>query len=240
MLTYITGEPALVAVPLARDGEPFLADDGSLSWVVRDHEGLIIPGQGGALDAADTQVLVSVPALVNTIAAGRQFEKRFLTVNGTSAAVPFRITIPYRVSEWLNHTVSEDAVRAFIGTDSGELPDVEIDLPAAYYEISTLVGGVNLKNALNDGGNLERLANNAIKGQAVLNALPGMQARMSKREEDGVMKVERFQIDFDAIALAAKRLIAAAIRDVGLIDDNASAPTLFMLTTPTPDPVTGA
>jgi hypothetical protein len=128
-------------------------------------------------------------------------------------------------------------VRAFIGTDIGELPDAEIDLVAAYYDLTTLVGVTTLATALSSGTELEIRSNDAIKAIAVLRALPGVRQRMLKRAEDGTLKSERFTIDFDRLAADAAALIARAVNEVGGVD--AVAPVIFVLAGPATDPVTG-
>ena len=236
MLTFITGEDVTVAVPLQRDGEPFLADENSVTWSLRDHTGAIALAGQIPLDATDTSITVLIPAAENTILAGRRFEKRFLIVKGTVEAQDFQIQVPYRITPWLNHTVTTDAVRAFIGTFAqGELPDGDIDLMSAYYDIADVVGDDVLEVALGSGGQVETTANDAIKAAAVLRVLPGMQARLSKREEDGVMKVERFPVDLDKIAAEARSIITRAVRLVSGVDDTATPPSLIVLTQPTPE-----
>lgn len=239
MLTFVQGEAVTITVPFARDGEPFLADAGSVSWSLRDQNGILMSGylDQDPVEATDTFAIITVPSLANAVAVDRIFEKRFVVVRGTRDAVPFQAQVAYRLAPWLNHTVTADAVRAFIGTDAGELPDAEIDLVAAYF---TLAAGLpSLADALASGTRSEQVANDALKGQAVLDVLPGLRQRMSKREEDGTMKVERFEIDFDKLAADATHLVAAAGVVIGLFDDTLTAPVLFILGSPTTDPVTG-
>lgn len=239
MLTFVQGEDLTITVPLTRDGEPFVADAGSVRWSLRDHTGQTVLTNQTLPDTEDTALRIPVAASNNNISGVRQFEKRSITVRGTVDDEAFVLGVQYRLTAWLNHSVSCDAVRAFIGTDAGELPDSEIDLVAAYFEIQDVIGETALTEALDSGLRLEQIANDAIKARAVLAVLPGMQARMSKREEDGTMKVERFAIDFDKLAAEAQRLIRLAAREVGLIDDAATVPTLFVLAGRTVDEVTG-
>lgn len=231
----------MIAVPLARDGEPFLADTGSVSWSLRLHDGTLDPARTNVAftNLSDTTLLILVPAVANALAVGRLFEKRTVVVRGLHGGQPFVATTQYRLAPWLNHSVTNDLVRAFIGTDAGELPDADIDLVAAYYDLATLVGVDTLATALSSGTELEIRANDAIKGIAVLRALPGVRQRMLKRAEDGTLKSERFAIDFDKLAADAAALVTRAGLEVGGIDDTAVAPVIFILAGPTTDPVTG-
>lgn len=241
MLTYTQGEIATVAVPFTRDGEPFVPDAGTVSWTLRGTDGTVMTGYvDQPLTTTDTTVLIEVPSLANSVSLTKRFEKRFLVVKGLVDGDPFQIQTAYQLTAWLNHTVTPDAVRSFVGTDTGELADIDIDIVGAYFEIADMVGEARLTEALSSGLAAEAIANKAIKGQAVLNALPGLRQRMAKRNEDGTLKVERFAIDFDALAADAGRLVAAANVTIGLFDDTDTVPVLFVLATPTIDVMTNA
>lgn len=231
----------MIAVPLARDGEPFLADANSVTWSLRGHDGLLDAARTNVAYAGvnDTTLLIAVPAAANAMTIGRLFEKRTVVVRGLRDGEPFIAAAQYRLAPWLNHSVTTDLVRAFIGTDAGELPDADIDLVAAYYDLATLVGVDTLATTLSSGTELEIRANDAIKGIAVLRVLPGVRQRMLKRAEDGTLKSERFAIDFDKLAADAAALVTRAGIEVGGIDDTAVAPIIFILAGPTTDPVTG-
>lgn len=239
MLTHVAGEEVRITVPFTRDGEPFLADDLSVSWSLRGHDGsMLLTGQA-PYDASDTRADILIPGSVTSITAPRRFEKRFLIVSGTDNDVNFSITVPFRVAPWLNTSVTNAAVRSFIGTDEGELPDADIDIISAYYMLIDQLGDAAFEAALESGDRSEIIANNAIMGMAVIQTLPGLRARMSKKESDGNMTVERFPIDFDRIEADALRAIAAATRSIGGFDDTSTTRTLFVVGTPSPDPVTG-
>lgn len=229
----------MIAVPLARDGEPFLADTGSVTWSLRRHDGTLDPARTNVAftNLSDTTLLIPVPLAANAIDSGRLFEKRTVVVRGLRGGQPFTATTQYRLAPWLNHSVTPDLVRAFIGTDLGELPDAEIDLVAAYYDLSTLIDADTLATALSSGTELEIRSNDAIKGLAVLRALPGVRQRMLKRAEDGTLKSERFTIDFDRLAADAAALVSRAVTEVGGVE--AVDPVLFILAGPATDLITG-
>lgn len=240
MLTFHAGQSTVVAVPLTRDGEPFLADAGA-KWTLRDHAGLPMPAYTDQVvaDVSDTTLVLNVPALAQTIDSSRLFEKRFLVVSGTTDGTPFETTLVYRIIAWLNYSVTVDDVRSFIGIDAGELGDNDIDLVAAYMELAATAGKDTLATALSAGTRVEELANKAIKGLAVLACLPGLRQRISKKAEDGSMKVERFTVDFDRLEADARKLVMDGTIALGTPEDTLTAPTLFVLVTPTTDVITG-
>lgn len=230
----------MIAVPLTRDGEPFLADDGSVTWSLRDHTGALMSGMTNvSLPSSDTTLLVEVPAAANEIAPGRQFEKRSISIKGLAEGQPFVAGAQYRITPWLNHSVTTSQIWAFIGTDAGELPEADIDITGAYFSLAEMVGETQLVEALSSGSKLEQRANDAIKGMAVLRVLPGVRQRLLKRAEDGTLKAERFAIDFNQLAADATALVTLAVREVGGLDDNVTAPTLFVLATPNFEPFPG-
>lgn len=231
----------MIAVPLIRDGEPFLADDGSVTWSLRDHTGALVAGMTNVplTSGGETTLLINVPASANEIAPGRQFEKRSISVKGLTDGQPFLAGTQYRITPWLNHSVTPSQIWAFIGTDAGELPEADIDITGAYIALSELVGETQLVEALNSGTKLEQQANDAIKGLAVLRVLPGVRQRLLKRAEDGTLKAERFAIDFNKLAEDATALVNLAVREVGGLDDAVTPPTLFVLATPNFEPFPG-
>lgn len=241
MLQVLEDAAASVAVPLLRGGEPFVADANTVRWSLRDETGAPMAGYQNQLPAsqADTIIIVDVPGAANAIPVDKRFAKRTVIVTGKIGGVEFITRSTYRVTPFLNHSVTPDAVRAFIGVSSGELPDDDIDLAKAYYEIEARVTDTVLEAALASGTVSEGIANDAIKAQAVLSALPGMRARLAKREEDGTLKLERFPVDLDMIRDDAMRLIAKADLLVPASDDTSPAPTLFVLAGPATDAITG-
>ncbi|AKU43541.1 hypothetical protein CPT_Seuss15 [Caulobacter phage Seuss] len=240
MLTFHAGQSVVVAVPLTRDGEPFLADAGA-KWTLRDHTGLPMPAytDQAVADVSDTTLIITIPSGAQTIDSSRLFEKRFVVVSGTSNAIPFEVTLAYRLVAWMNYSITADSVRSFLGVDPGELADHDIDLPAAYLELASVAGVTAVQDALNSGTRLESLANNAIKGYAALACLPGLRQRVSKKAEDGSMKVERFTVDFDRLEADARRLVMEGTTGLGTSLDDLTAPVLFVLVTPTTDVITG-
>lgn len=233
MRTFHAGDAIMITVPLTRDGEPFVGDAG-MTWSLRDQDGLLMPAYTDQpIISTDSSVKITIPALANTISAPSVFEQRSLIIKGEVGGVPFQIIRVYRITPWLNIGVIEDDIRGFIGIDAGELPDQDIDIVAAYLKLASIYAG--LPAALVSGTQDQQRANAAIKGQTVLDLLPSLPARVSKKADDGSAKVERFTIDFNQLALDAGRLV----QDVIVVTDDLSGPVLAVLSGPAVDPVTG-
>ena len=240
MLTFHAGEDVVVTVPLERDGEPFLAE--SASWSLRDQAGVSVTAYTDVslTELSDTSVQVTIPAAANVIDPAKRFEKRFIVVKGLDGnGEPFMAMTNYRLTAWLNYTVTNRDVRAYAGIDAGEFPDAAIDLVSAYFEIAYLVGEDKLTDALTSGGQKEQVANRGIVAQAVLRALPGLRQAASKKASDGSLLVERFEINWDQLELDIARDLNAVTTLVGEeAVDLTAVPTLFILAGPTTDPIT--
>lgn len=203
MLTFTAGTDLSIPVALTRNGEPFVADNHVLDWVMYNHAGIAIDSSTDVA-APDSTIFITTVSGNNTISSGHQFEKRAVLVKGLLDGQPFQIRVNYRLTPYLNFTASNDDVRTFIGIDTGELMDDEIDLAAAYYDLAAIVTTDALNTALASGTITELIVNRAIVGQAVLNLIPSFQARLSKSASDGTSSVDRFDLDFTAIANEAR------------------------------------
>lgn len=237
MKTFLASEDTTVAVPLTRNGEPFVPDNSQIFWELRGHDGAILSPKTALNGIEDSTALIVVGAVHAEITPGRNLEKRTLIVTGAAEGRPFDIRHGYRIAGFLNHSSTEADVRKFIGVDEGELPDDDIDITAAYFDVADTAGFDVLATALAGDDKTDRAANRAIVAQAVINLLPSLPARVSKKESDGTSEAERFPVDF---AELEKRARGALSRALSTISPAAAtvAPALVVLTTRT-DPLTG-
>lgn len=236
MIEVLEGDAAAIFVEFKLNGEPFVPD-ADPSWHLRDHSGAILLAETDCPTLA-TSVTLTVSGANNGITSGFRFEKRTVVVSGTNDGVPFSQRVPYRIIPWLNHTVTPDAVRSFIGLETGELPDEAIDLTEAYYTLADIVGDdATLATGLEEGGSVEQALNKGIIGSAVLAVLPSLQARISKKDADGNRSVERFDIDFEKLTEMARRLQGEAVQSLSSTVINDTLP-LIVFTSRT-DPYTG-
>jgi hypothetical protein len=195
--TFVQGTNLTIAVPLQRDGEPFVADGASVSWALHGQDGTTVAT--GTQAAPDSTVLLPIISGYNTLVGSHQFEKRFVVLNGTVGGLPFVIRFPYLLIVWNNVTATEDDVRTFIGIGPGELPNSEIDLAGAYMDVVSYTSQAIVDNALIAANESERAVNRAIVARAVLTAIPSMVARISKSESDGTIDVTRQDLDIPAL-----------------------------------------
>lgn len=210
MQAFVQGTDLAIAVPLIRDGEPFVPDGNSATWTLYGQNGQQM-ATGTLTGVTDTTVYVPTTAANNSLLEGSAFEKRFVVVSGLVGGDAFVIRQPYFLIPWINYTATPDDVRAFIGIGSGELPDSDVDLVSAYMDVCYFSTPDLVNAALISASDNERQANRAIVAQAVLLALPSLQARIAKAESDGTVDVTRFDLDFDALEERASQQLSRAL-----------------------------
>src|SRR5690606_8939185 len=138
--------------------EPVVPDANSVTFTVRDNAGqVVVDKEPVTMATASSEATVTIPADKNGV-AGR-FGQRVVTVNFTKSGRPLAMREAYRLTAWLNTTVTEDEVRNFIGVERGELPDDAVDITAAYLDVEQAVGPAALEAALASGDRQQTLAN---------------------------------------------------------------------------------
>jgi hypothetical protein len=207
---FLQGTDLTIAVPLTRDGEPFVPDANTLTWTLYGQSGQQM-ATGTLTTVTDSTAFVPVTAANNSIVAGNAFEKRTIVLSGLAGALPFVIRQAYQLIPWLNYTASADDVRTFIGIGPGELPNADIDLVSAYMDVCSYSTQAIIDAALVSANDNEREANRAIVARAVLLVIPSLQARVSKAESDGTIDVTRQDIDFNALEERASQQLSRSL-----------------------------
>lgn len=234
----LAGKDVTIWVSFQVNGDPAIPDVGSVTYTLRDHLGVEMTGQTDVpvtTDATTTGVSITLPASANTIT--QSLERRTLVVNWTKGGAPQVIRIPYWLHNWLNHSVTPDQVRSFIGINRDELPDEEIDLVRAYFKVEDLLTKTVLENALSGDPRETQLAEDAILAQAVLDLSPSLKARTAQRLTDGTIGFDRPKIDdFDLVMSRAREMLEAAISEL----TGSSTDTPIVIFGVRPDAITGA
>lgn len=237
MKTYLAGEDITLQIPLRMNGEPTVPDTGSVKLTVRDNAGQVLVNKAAVtMDVASTEAAVTILATHNALGGGR-FSNRTVIISYTKTGRPQEARLSYRLTAWLNTTVTPDDVRGFIGIDSGELPDREIDILGAYLDIENVVGQTTLTAALAGADAKQISANRMILAKAVLAQLPGLPLRISQNESNGVFSAQRPKIDLALLELRALALLADnsdLVTGITGVDQD-----LFLAPALAPDPITG-
>lgn len=241
MRDYLVGTTGSYPIHLRHGHEPVIPDSGTVKYTVRDHNGVPIPGlvDVSYVTGPTTHVLnILLPSFANTLAAGKKFERRTITVVYEKATVPYSVSVNYRVVPFLNHAVTPQSVRNFLGVNATELPDDDIDLSRAYFRASEIIGATQLVTALSSGNMDEVDANLAIEMLAVIDIIPSLRQRVAQQEQNGVKMFSRPAIkDFDALQAEAERRLQSALG--GLAINLEAEPFTLLVTTQDPDPILG-
>lgn len=240
MRTYLAATDITLVIPLRLNGEPFIPDTGTVKYTLRDGAGAVMAGFEDitvSMGVADTEAVIVVAAAQNALGSGR-FAKRTLVVKASKATRPVTFQETYRLTSWLNTTVSPQDIRNFIGIGPGELPDDAIDIVTAYFDVEDEVTEAILTEKLAGADADERSANNAILAKSVLNLIPSLQLRITQSESNGVFQATRPKINIAELEMRAQALYSDAV------DAFASrleiTGDILVTAVLSPDPITGA
>lgn len=152
--------------------------------------------------------------------------------------IPWRAVYRFRFLRPLNLMIDAAQVRSYIGLNSSELPDDDVDLVRGYLEVADLLGIEVLEEKLATVG-LDRIkANDLVLLKTVLNLGPSLDLRVAQKEGDGTLSFARFtKIDFTRILAAAAAQFGSLLAE--LLETTVADPVLLIVSSPA-DPVTGA
>lgn len=231
MIVY-EGESLTYTLPLMVGGGIVVPDEGSLSYTLYDHAGQTLE------TVSPASTTITIDGTQHSLEAGRAFEKRTLLVRFSFQGRPHSYREVYRVTPFINYSVTPQDVRAFIGIDAQELPDDAVDIFKAYV---TLNSRVDLTAALSAGTLLELKANEAICMVAVLDVVPSLLQRVMYFEADGVLQFRRHSVKtFEHIEQAARARLETLLVELTDEDPAGGAYELMTLISSTQDMVTGA
>lgn len=238
MQRYVTDGRALtIPVDIQVDGEFAVPDEGSLVYTLYDGSGAVVPGyedQDVTYDGGDI-AYVEIPKEANTTGSSSMVLRHVLIRFETNGR-PYEIRRAYVIVPWFGFTVDENDVRSYLALNAHHLPNSEIDLVQAYFEVEARLNSLNANLAdLLATGNFA--ANRAILIRAAQKALRNLEMRVAAVHRSESMVYERPDIDFEALRRSAAQDYAGAIAAAS--GQDIPAPILYTIATGT-DPVTGA
>ncbi len=240
-MDYLEDMAGSVLVPFIRNKDFEVPDVGSVYYTLFDQAGAPISGQTDVAvttTASTTKILLSFLAAIFAIDVDRRFEKRTLIVRYAVKSQPRSIRQSFRVVPYLNHSVSPDTIRAYIGINPHELPDTDVDVFIGYLMIEEVVTQAVLEAKLSSGTTAEVSANNLITYQTVLNVIPSLKLRVAQKETNGAVGFDRLaKLDIDKLEADTRAALADALNTV--TGRQVDSPVLGVFTLST-DPVTGA
>jgi len=224
---------ALSIPVLFSTGQP----DGDISWRLLGTAGDVIASGIVAVPSDAVSINLPIASEHNTLADGSLFGSRDFEWSYTVLGALVNGEERYSVEARAPYGASNAGVRAKLGVEPKDLPDGDISLIRAYVSFRGLVTAELLAAASGDAVLLS--VRDAIEAQAALNLIPTMAVRVAVSEDSGTNAYKRQAIDWGSIAESLSAIINDAIVAVNPAYDPTPSGTLFLLATPSTDPITG-
>lgn len=239
----LANEDVLLPIQFQVDGQFVVPDADSVTLTVRNDAGVKFTGFDG-LPVAVTlnNVLVTLPASINTLADGVLFGTRYVRIVFTSGGNSHSINLNYRIHHFLPILINESAVRGVVGADYEELPDEDIDIYGAYFDLLREHGAV-ISTALTAQDQAAISANRAITLKAALLAYPSLQTKLAKVEQENNTKRERMDVSFELLKMEITSALASEIATINSLVGGTTSSTvvpILQLISPTTDTITGS
>ena len=231
---FFAGENVTLNFDFKVDGE-FVVPT-SASYTLRNHAGLAV---GGAvnLTGLTTSRSIEIAASNNTLANGALYENRYVLVTFVHNGRSHTVVQPYKITSFVPIAATPTDVRRLTGLAENELPDAEIDILSAYFQLFDSFG-TDFSGQLTATTFKNRQANEAIALQAAVDVAVSFPLRVpvSARSEDSQF-ARVATLDFAAMELELRRKLQQALTAVISVEE--TTVEVFSVATPT-DPVTGA
>lgn len=222
------------------DGEYVVPDVASVFYSAYDNAGVVITGHNNVAVTTNTStqyVSIAMPSGVQTVAGGKLFEHRRVTVDYLYLGKSYSMVQSYLVTPALNHHITPRDVISYLAIKDGEILEPEVELTPAYFEVRDSVGASAFDAALISGGMTQLRINDAIKFTAALRLIATIELRALRRVGGDSLNFARFdKIDFPGIKLSIQSDLSSALQDMG---SSADTPSLLVLSDPD-DVFTGA
>lgn len=201
----------------------------SATYSVRKSDGTVLAT--GQMPAAATNEALVVAAANNGLTGGNEFEQRFITIIFVYAGQTYQDSKAYGIFSFVPLTATPQDVRREIGLDLSELPDNEIDIPQAYFVLSS-IHGTTFTDAFTSSDIKAISANRAVALQAAIDIVESLPLRTFSMMRSEDSQVERFSgIDFDKLASNLKSKLSNELEVAK--NTTVTQPTIFDVSTPT-------
>lgn len=231
---FFAGENVTLNFDFKVDGQ--FVVPASASYTLRNHLGAAV-GSAVNLTGLTTTVSIQIEADDNTLTTGALYENRYVLVTFTYNGRSYTLVQPYKITAFVPITATPADVRRLTGLTENELPDAEIDVLSAYFQLFDSFS-TDFSSALTATNYKNRQANEAIALQAAIDVASSfpLRAPVSARSEDSQF-ARIAGLDFAAMELELRRKLQQALTAVISVEE--TTVEVFSVATPT-DPVTGA
>jgi hypothetical protein len=211
--------------------------DAGVAWRLLNGIGVEIASGTVAVPEGAVSLNLPIAAEHNTLGGGSLFASRDFEWSYTIDGAVVNGEERYSVEARAPYGASNAGVRAKLGVELKDLPDGDVSLIRAYIAFRDVVGADRLSATTDEADLLS--VRDAIEAQAALNLVPTMAVRVAVSEDSGTNAFKRQAVDWGAIAEGLSSIIDAAVVAVNPTYDPSPTGALFILATPTTDPITG-
>jgi hypothetical protein len=236
---FLAGKDVSIDVLFEQGADTVIPDTGSTKYTLYDNNGAAMSGSVDVpLTVTSTQVAIDILAIKN--AKTLPFETRTLVVTYKVNGGTRTQTVQYRLIDMIPMSVNEDSVRSLIGMSRVELPNKDIDLYMAYVGVCEDVDKAVVDAALVAGDSTQLAVNRMLVCRSLMEVLPGIQLRVIQESKSNTAQLSRFsKIDFDALTSWIQDLYYVALLILVPDPTGGSNAPMILVTTPSPDPITG-
>lgn len=242
MKNFLAGKDVSVDVLFQSGMDTVIPDVDTVTYSLYSNAGVALISDASVTTGPDTTQIAIIVLAANNGIGSNNFEYRTVVVTYEIDGGTRQQRYQYRLVPFINLSVSPDDVRALVGFSKNELPDEDIDLITAYFEVKDMFPTTELADALAASNTTTFAAQTMIICEALIDLLPGFQFRVlqsAKSNTSSFLRVSK--LDFDALISWLYGLLGDAY-DV-IVPPGPSDPSLGLLLAvshPTLDPVTAA
>lgn len=231
---FFAGENVTLNFDFKVDGE-FVVPT-SASYTLRNHLGVTV-GSTVNLTGLTTTASIQIAAINNQLGVGALYENRYVLVTFVHNGRSHTLVQPYKITAFAPIAATKDDVRRLTGLAVNELPDDDIDLLSAYFQLFDAYG-TGFSTQLVATTYKGRVANEAIALQAALDVAVSFPLRVpqSVKSEDAQF-IRTSKIDWAAMEVELRRKLQQALTAVISVEE--TLVDVFSVSTQT-DAITGA
>lgn len=213
--------------------------DGPISWALYDETGVQLESDTVTPVEGMVSTNIVIPSEHNILAPDALSGYRDLVWSYMVGSNVVNGDERYNLEAPVPWGASHDGVRAKLGINPTELPNSDISLVRAYYDLLVLMGEPDLTSYVPTPR--ARLAlSDAVEAVAALTALPTVQMRAAIKESSGTDTYQRYPADWELLADSLRTMVTDGVIILNpTFDPLAGAGAIFVLATPAADPFTG-
>lgn len=212
----IKAQAYTVSLPFFINGEYVEPDNFQATYTIYNNSGAPIAGYVNITSGVSGSYLsVNIPANVNTIANGLDFERRTVLMQFNHNGQNHKVIKNYMITEFYPLSVTAENVISYMGIKEGEIYPADLEITQAIFDIKKIMGSEIFNTFMVSGDHNNILLNDAIKYQTAHRAMANIELKILQKAGSESVSFARFQqIDFKAIAARVHSDLASAISQI--------------------------